>query len=174
MKKNKAYHIITIVITVLAVALDAFIIMHSCFDGDRSSQSSNSLVGVLVNVVNFFQHDLINDSNIDVFTLLVRKGIGHFGAFFVSGMLNTASIYLLMHKYKWYKHLWGILMTLGLGIFMAALTEIIQLFVPERSGQFSDVIIDLTGYILGAGLIVIVILLVLLQLGKLKEQKEDV
>jgi VanZ family protein len=40
-------------------------------------------------------------------------------------------------------------------------TEIIQLNVPERSGEFTDVLIDYGGYLLGAFLVGLVLFLVI-------------
>ena len=44
---------------------------------------------------------------------------------------------------------------------MGALTETIQLNVPGRSGEFTDVMIDFSGYLLGAAIIVLIIFLII-------------
>ena len=50
---------------------------------------------------------------------------------------------------------------LGLGIVVAVTSELIQAFVPERAGTFTDVFIDLGGFILFAGLTYLIYFLIL-------------
>ena len=89
--------------------------------------------------------ELITD--LDSFFLLVRKGVGHFGAFLVLGIFSSFTFTLFFNKKKW---LWSIPLNIGQGIFLASLTEIIQLLVPGRAGLLSDVLIDVSGFIISA------------------------
>ena len=79
--------------------------------------------------------------------MLVRKGVGHFGAFLVLGIFSSFTFTLFFNKKKW---LWSIPLNIGQGIFLASLNEIIQLLVPGRAGLLSDVLIDVSGFIISA------------------------
>lgn len=173
MKYNKRYLIATIILTVLAVSFDSYIIMHSCFNGDKSTESSQVVVHLLQSIINTFKKDAINESNIGTFSSIVRKLVGHFGAFVVAGLLNSISCYLWINKQKWYKHFYGIGISLSFGLFLAILTEVIQLFIPQRSGQFTDILIDFSGYILGTSLVILFLFLFIKHHQKDKEKEEN-
>lgn len=79
------------------------------------------------------------------FYYMIRKGIGHFGAFFVLALLASLVV-IMFFKKKW---LYSII-SLVTGFLIAGLTEFIQVYVPGRSGLFKDVMIDYTGYIVGS------------------------
>ena len=53
MKVSKKYLILTIIICVLAVAINAYIIMHSCLNAAQSTQASNEVVEVAEEAVSF-------------------------------------------------------------------------------------------------------------------------
>ena len=166
---NKRYFIATIIITFLAVVVNAFIIMQSCLNGYRSTLSSSLVVNTMKSVINGISPDAINDGNIDTFTHVIRKLVGHFGLFVFSGLFTSPAIYLWIRPQEWYKHYHYFYMTLGFGLFLASLTEIIQLFVPNRSGQFSDVLIDFSGFLLGFLIILLVLFLVYRHQNKKQE-----
>ncbi len=168
---NKKHLIFTIVVSTLALAMNAFIIVQACLNGDASTSSSGFLVNILKSFINFFNKETINEENIGAFTTVVRKLIGHFGFFALSGLLTSWSIYLISYYLKKYKPYMGIIFSLSFGLFLAGLTELIQAFVPDRSPQVTDVLIDFGGYILGAGLIILIIFLVLRKQENIDEEK---
>ena len=95
-------------------------------------------------------------SNIASFRYYIRKGIGHFGAFLVTAVLATmTAIFFFIYK-KWWVGLIKIAAVLLYGFLFAGLTELIQSFVPGRAGLFSDVIIDFSGYSVGAAIVAII------------------
>ena len=155
-KENKRYLVATIILTFLAVVVNAFIILQSCLNGARSTESSGFVVNILKAIINSVSPNAINDGNIGTFSNLVRKLVGHFGLFVISGLFTTSSLYLWFRPQKCYKNYRLLYLSLGFGLFLAILTEIIQLFVPHRSGQFTDVLIDFSGYIVGTGIIILV------------------
>lgn len=161
MKKNKRDLILTIVFTVLAVAINAYIIYHSCLSGSDSSVASKGIVDMLKDLINFFKADTINASNYDTFSGFIRKAVGHFGLFVISGLLTSPALYFWFKDFKWYKFYYIIILSFVFGFLLAALTEIIQLNVPNRSGEFTDVLIDSSGYLLGLGIIVLILFLVI-------------
>lgn len=78
------------------------------------------------------------------FYTLIRKGIGHFGAFMVLAVI-AAIVCILFFKHK----LVTMLLSLVSGFIIAGITELIQLHVEGRTGAFSDVMIDFYGYLIG-------------------------
>ena len=155
--QNKRHLIFTIVVSALALAMNVFIIVQACLNGETSSSSSGFLVNILKSFINVFNKETINEDNIGTFTTVLRKLIGHFGFFAISGALTTWSVYLVTCYFKNYKHYMGIIFSLCFGLFLGGLTELIQVFVPGRGPQVTDVLIDFGGYILGAAIVILIL-----------------
>lgn len=98
----------------------------------------------------------------------IRKSIGHFGAFLVFGIISSMFFMVLLDKKKWAV---SIPLTFIQGYALGALTEYIQTFVKGRSGLFSDVIIDFTGFAIGAGAAAVIILVVYLTRYLIQKRK---
>ena len=158
---NKKQLALTIIVGILALAINVFIIVQASLDSVRSSESSGMLVSFLKTVINAIVPNTINDSNIDVFSSVIRKLVGHFGLFLINGLLTSWFIYLLKSFFLKSKYWIDIIISLSFGLFVAALTEFIQIYTPGRSGEFLDILIDYSGYILGTGIIVLIIYLIL-------------
>ena len=79
----------------------------------------------------------------------------------VSGSLTSLAIYLSLDPLKKFKYWMLIVMSLGFGLFMGILTEIIQLNVDGRSGEFTDLLIDFSGYLLGFSIIFLILFLII-------------
>ncbi|MBE7088347.1 MAG: hypothetical protein E7370_02325 [Clostridiales bacterium] len=92
--------------------------------------------------------------NLSEFFYLVRKGLGHFGAFAVLGIFSTLTYMLYLDKAKW---LFSIPVNFISGFYIAILTELIQRFVPGRSGVWNDVTIDFSGFVIGSIITAIII-----------------
>lgn len=101
---------------------------------------------------------IINSDNRNEFFKFIRKSWGHFLLFMLSGLFTTLALYQFSNKYidKWWI---SILISISVGIAIAGLSELIQSFVPGRSGNIQDVVVDFVGYILPV-LIVTIILFV--------------
>lgn len=78
-------------------------------------------------------------------SMIVPKILGHLAMFFVEGIL---AMWVALN-YHSKKKLINIIIFASIGLILAMLTEIIQLFIPERSARVVDVLIDFTGYIIG-------------------------
>ncbi len=81
---------------------------------------------------------------IEKFVFIVRKG-AHFSIYLILGLLIMSyfkEIYLVSNK--------GLFLTVIICFLYACSDEIHQLFVPGRSGEIRDVLIDTTGGVLGA------------------------
>ena len=81
----------------------------------------------------------------------VRK-TAHFLEYTMLGLLLSIDL-LLFFRLTPFKRF---LLSLGLGILYAATDEMHQLFVSGRSGQFTDILIDGSGVLLGSLLVLIV------------------
>lgn len=103
------------------------------------------------------RQDYIQD--LSKFFYQVRKGLGHFSAFLILGIFSTLTWLLFMRKWKMFLSV-PINYISGLGI--AALTELIQYYVPGRSGVFSDVMLDFEGFIVSATFITAIFILIYL------------
>ena len=90
---------------------------------------------------------------LDEFHLIVRKALGHFGAFFVFGLLTTLT-FIFFYKKSLKK---DTIIALGNGVALASITEIIQLIVPGRTGNIFDVLINLSGFIIGFFIVFIIL-----------------
>lgn len=87
----------------------------------------------------------IDGENYVDFASFIRKSIGHFLLFGVSAIFTTWAFYLILNKVI--KKKWFIVLVSGLfGIAVASVTELIQLFIPLRSGTWIDVGINILGY----------------------------
>ena len=169
-KVSRSYLIWTIVLCVLAIAINAYIIFHACLDAAQSTQQSNGVVEVAEDTVNTISPGTITPENHDSFATFIRKAFGHFGLFTISGMLTTLALFFACSPYKWYRNYLLIIMSLGFGLLIGITTELIQLNVPGRSGEFLDVLIDFSGYLLGFLLILIILFLIFKD--KYKKQKQ--
>ena len=155
--QNKKHLVFTIVVSALALAMNIFIIVQACLNGEQSGSASGILVNILKSFIGIFNKEAINEENIGTFTSVIRKLIGHFGFFALSGALTTWSVYLVTCYLKKYKHYMGIIFSLCFGLFLGGLTELIQVFVPGRGPQVTDVLIDFGGYILGAAIVILIL-----------------
>ena len=143
-------------IIVLALAINSFIIVNSCMNANQSTNQSGFVVTILSNIINGIKPGTINDDNYGEFSSVIRKLVGHFGLFFTSGIFTTLSIKFIYYDLK--KNYWiFLIISASSGLFLAILTEIIQLFVPGRSGEIRDVFIDFGGYIFPLIIISIVV-----------------
>ena len=165
-KGSKLYWFITIVVIILAIAINGYIIMHSCLDAAESTKASQGVVEVAEDVVNTVRPETITPENHDSFASFIRKAFGHFGLFVVSGLLTPLAFYLSLSPFSWAKHYINVMFSLAVGLFMGILTESIQLSVPGRSGEIKDVLIDFSGYLLGTLIIGLILFLVIRKLRK--------
>ena len=117
---------------ILVIIWMIVIFMMSSFDANTSSNQSNFIVDIIVNIFNI--------RNIDILSFIVRK-LAHFTEYLILGIL----VYNLIHSYN-KKVIVGIVIC----ILYAVSDEIHQLFVPGRSGEIRDVLIDSMGSIVGS------------------------
>ena len=110
-----------------------FIFIMSSFNGVMSSNQSGSIAVLIYN--------LFDISDTEKVSFIVRK-CAHVSEFFILGIL----VINLVSKYN-VKHIYFI--SFIICVLYASSDEFHQLFVPGRSGQVTDVLIDLIGVVLG-------------------------
>ncbi len=171
MKLSKKYLIWTIIFSVIALAINAYIIIHSCLDAMQSTEASSGVIEVTEEVVNTVAPGTITPENHDSFVTIVRKAFGHFGLFMVSGFFSSLAFYLAISPFNKQKYYQIIIIALSFGLLMGLVTETIQLYVPGRSGEITDVLIDFSGYLLGFLIILLILFLIIRHI--LKEEKKQ-
>ena len=114
----------------------------------------------------------IDGENYVDFASFIRKSIGHFLLFGVSAIFTTWAFYLMLNKV--FKKKWFIVLVSGLfGITVASVTELIQLFIPLRSGTWIDVGINILGYAVFLGLTILFGFLILKRRQKVEANKKS-
>ena len=159
-RKEKRYVVVAWILFGLSFVLNAFIIYQSCLNGDQSTASSGSISSFIKSILNAIFPNLINEGNIDAFNGFIRKFIGHFSLFLVDGLITSWCLYYLLDLTKLKKWWIKLIVSLSFGLFMAILTECIQLSIPGRAGSAIDILIDYAGYIIGTGIIVLIYFLI--------------
>lgn len=152
----KARKILFYIFLILSIATNVLIIVESSIGGSGSASQSASLSDWFMKILEAIG---ISITDVETFRYVFRKLIGHFLLFGLSGLFTSLSLVLsdyLMNKFKWK----NMLFCLGLGVIIAIISELIQAFVPGRYGTFTDVFIDLAGYIGFAGIVYLIYYLV--------------
>ena len=166
---RKTYNILKIIFIILALAINFYILAQALLPSEQSTASASPVVETAADVVNTFQPETIDKSNIPGwFTTLIRKLFGHFGLFAVSGIITSLAVYfsLKFHERFFHHYHMGVL-SLIIGLVMAFGSELCQLIPSGRSCEIRDVLIDFSGYLMGF-LLLSIILLILVKRHKIK------
>ena len=176
MKLSKKYLILTSIVTILAIAINVYIIIHSCLNGTESAKASQGVTSAVEQAVETVtgNPNTINESNYASFATFVRKAFGHFGLFMINGLLTPWAIYLLLNPLKSSRYWMLITYSLEFGLLVALITEMIQLNVPGRSGEPTDVLIDYGGYLVGALIIGLILFLVIRKKNKNRQKNAEI
>ena len=145
MKENSTSLRFRIIVFVLTFSVIAFAFIHSSMPSEVSGDESESVMNVLQSILNFFgfKGELTDH--------LVRK-LAHFTEYKAMGMLFVSCAYSFdrIRPYKYYSQI------LLSGLATAVCDETIQLNVPGRAGMVTDVLLDFSGVITGALIMLIV------------------
>ena len=114
------------------------------------------------------RQDYIKD--LSAFFYKVRKGLGHFSAFLILGIFSTFT-WLLFFRGK--KLFFSVPLNFISGYFIAALTEFIQLYVPGRSGNYADVILDFNGFLVSSSILTVILIIHHIRLH-IRFKKQDI
>ena len=146
-------------ILAIAVAINLFILINAFMNGDISAKESNTVAHTAADVINTVKPETITPKNFDKFAFDIRKIIGHFLLFALSGGFTTWAEYLFLKNTKLGYFLWQLCLTFVFGFLLALITEFAQIFVDGRTGAWSDVGIDSLGYFIGVFPVILVLLL---------------
>ena len=166
MKKNT---ILFYIFLVLAVAINVFIIVEGATAGDRSASQSFGFTQMFIDFVKTFAPDSPIVTDPDTTHAVIRKLVGHFGLFGVSGIITTVD-FLLVKEALVNKKRIVIIGSLSVGLIVAFISELAQLFTPGRYFSMIDVLIDFSGYLLFGGITFTIFYLVY----RHKEKKNNV
>lgn len=117
----------------------------------------------------------INEDNVDDFASWLRKFGGHFLLFGAEAVFGYLFFHYLFEKNK-YRYIYATGLSLASGLFFGMLSELIQLYTPDRTGAWSDVGIDFLGALLGTLVVFLIFLsidLVKKHQSKKKDEKEE-
>ena len=141
-----------IILWSLAAGIAVFIFIMSSRD---STQSSNTSSGFIKAVVDALPHlkNLSDEQKLNIVAemqFIVRK-MAHGAIYFLLGLVT--SLAMLCYEIKLWKRP---AISLGICLLYAVSDEIHQLFVPGRSGEIRDVLIDFTGALTATMLVLLV------------------
>ena len=133
---------------VISIILFIFWIGLIFFFSNQNGELSNQNSGLVVNIVNSFLR--LFNSNIDIsnypVTVFIIRKLAHMFLYFVLYLIT----YYMMYQFKIEKRK---SLALLFCFFYAITDEIHQLFIVERSGKITDVLIDTSGAMIAWGLI---------------------
>ncbi|MGB8450900.1 MAG: VanZ family protein [Anaerocolumna sp.] len=139
---------IKIFIWLPALLMMVIIFRFSTADGEQSSGLSLGLtqhiVDTVICAVNIEMTPEEELSFIELIHTPIRK-LGYLSEYGMLAVTVVFPLYAYHRKRRWKLFIW----CEGICIFYAGSDEFHQLFVPERSGQLRDVLIDSTGITLG-------------------------
>ncbi len=130
---NKRLIATRVSLIVLSLLMISFIFANSSFDAEASSVQSFSVR----EFINTFLHSL--NLNITLTDYFVRK-CAHFIEYFVLGTLLFFTVKSFLSEFSI-----KVFTATVVGLAVAIVDEIIQLFSDGRSAQFSDVLLDFSG-----------------------------
>lgn len=138
-------------------------------NAEESTQTSNNVTELIVDIYDEItptEESVRERYSMEEIKTFIRKGIGHFGMFFALGLFGLLSaIFFFDKKYK------ILLIPLILGLGVASISEILQIFAAGRAANIMDVLLDYGGYAV-ASLLVFVIYIIIIKI-KGKKEMED-
>lgn len=132
-KKQIIYIILTII----------WMVVIFTFSNAPADDSTDTSRGFIYNVVSVYER--VIDKNIDKESISekldhpIRK-LAHFTLYLILG-------FLVYHIFLYSKYNWKNLPTIGICLLYSISDEVHQIFIPGRSGQISDIFVDMFGVI---------------------------
>ena len=163
-----------IIYTLFVVCILSIIFMFSNEAADESSQTSGGLIEAIVKIIipNATEEQLAK--KVEIFQPIIRK-CAHFTlyaslGFFTYNLVRTRKKNIFKDKENTPK-IYGII-TQVFGTLYAISDEIHQTFIPGRSGEIRDVIIDSLGIFTGLLICIVFLKLVHKFIDKLKQKRK--
>lgn len=113
----------------------------------------------------------IGQNEVEGVHISLRKSIGHALMFAITQVFTFLALYMFLYnkKLNWWMI---VIISFACGLLLASVSELIQYFIPLRSGTFADVLIDMAGVTVGLGITLGILFLV--KRIKNKKQKSRV
>ncbi len=90
----------------------------------------------------FLKAGAISTNDLDDVGLSVRKVVGHASLFAIAELFTFVALFMFLYK----KKLWlPIVISLGVELLVASVSELVQYFTPNRHGSFTDILINMSG-----------------------------
>ena len=153
MELSKKYKIIRLICLIIFIISCVILIIEAATPGSDSANKSNAVSDAIASAINNISEAITKKpkiTNLDEFRHFIRKLIGHYGAFLFMSIFATLTGMLYYVRKEW-KIYW---------IKVIILTELIQLLVPGRAGNFKDVFIDFSGYMTSCSIIIIIFFII--------------
>ena len=150
MDKKKIIYLVILILWI------SFIFGNSLMNGNASGSFSGSITEVIHNIL---QNIHIN-IKIETLHTIIRKG-AHFSEYFILGIIMILNVYQYLKEPKYF-----IPFSIGLCLLTSIIDETIQTFVDGRSGNFLDVGIDSSGFLIS----ILIMSLIIMHTNKKKEQ----
>ncbi len=127
---------------IIYFGLCALIVYLSCANGVTSTAQSNVITEIIAESLTYINVTI--DPTSSEVKHLVRKLIGHFGLFLVTGVFGIFSIILLRRNRR--IKTFSFIALYIFGAFIAIITEVIQMVSEGRGPSANDSMINLSGY----------------------------
>lgn len=169
---EKKHNVAAGVSIVLTVTITVMIYLFSAESGDNSSDLSIRITRFISKLV-FFDYGGYSSGQqiflVEALNGFIRK-LGHFGIFGLLGVLSSASGCFLFRK-----HGYALIFPATYCVMVALADELHQLFVTQREGKISDVLIDCFGATCGflAVYLVASFIIYIKNESKRRKQKDD-
>ena len=155
----KTRNILFYIFLILMVAVDVFIIVEGGINGTNSASQSAGITQWIVSII-----EKINPSSRFVTDpewahMVIRKLVGHFGLFGVSGIFTVVTLSMLDNAYI-NKKIEIMVSALAIGLSVAFISEMMQFITPGRYMSIIDVLIDYSGFVLFGGITYLIFFLV--------------
>ncbi|MBO7214802.1 MAG: VanZ family protein [Clostridia bacterium] len=131
--------------------ITAVIFYTSLSNGSQSEKQSGQVENIISKIMKFLTFNKLALDEYAWFSIVVRKGIGHFSLFFTLAIFAFVVYYRLAEVIKKDKSLYlFIILTIGAGIITAGVSEFLQspIFVSGRAPSVVDALINVLGYTL--------------------------
>lgn len=101
----------------------------------------------------------IGQNEVEGVHISLRKSIGHALMFAITQVFTFLALYMFLYnkKLNWWMI---VIISFACGLLLASVSELIQYFIPLRSGTFVDVLIDMAGVTVGLSITLGILFLV--------------
>lgn len=144
------------------------IILHVLNEGKCRITYTSSSNPKLIRTIDFtvFNRGAIDSNSFGEVEYSIRKTLGHAVLFMIAQIFTFLTLYMFLYDKKWWFYT---SISLGVGLSISCLSELIQFFIPLRTGSFVDVLIDFAGVVVGAALSFLSVWIIL----KLKKRAQN-